>query len=245
MTPLLTILAGFLLAPFIAGLTASVLCSLHILRDRKPPWYHAFVSIAFGTLSASLVIFRGDVFRPGGWPDRLPGQWDPFVIALGAASLLLTVVVVLIAVALFRERFKKHLSRRERLALRRLRRRLHWRRVRWFHLLGSSALIVGLTGCLLCLHYPRVPLADTSVVSDYLAAYEWGRGDPASTPPQRATDTPKPLLEITPAAGILSPPCVLGLVAAGAWLAFTITFWRGYVTVRPRHRRDLLVRYRF
>ncbi len=239
MTPLLTILFGFLVAPFIAGLSASVLCSLAILRDRKPPWYHALLSILLGIAGASLVVFRGDVLDPKRWPGRFPEHWGLLVTAL-AASLPLTALVVLIAVILFRERFRKHLSRRERCALRRLRRQQSWQRRRWFHVIGSSTIIVGLTGCLLCLYLPRVPFADRNVVSDYSAAARWSSGNPSTTPPPMGADTPKPLLDITPAAAILSPFCVLGLVAAGGWLAFTITFWRGYFRVRPRHRRDLL-----
>ena len=147
MTTLLTILGGLLLAPFVAGLSASVLCSLSILRDRKPPWYHALVSMLLGIAGASLVVFRGDVLEPRRWPGRFSGHWGLLVTAL-VASLPLTALVVLIAVSLFRERFKKHLSRHERRTRRRLRHQQSWRRRRWFHLIGSGTIIVGLTGCL-------------------------------------------------------------------------------------------------
>jgi hypothetical protein len=239
--PLLTIQSGLLLAALVAGLSASVLCSLSILRNQKPPWYHALLSILLGIAGASLVLFGGDVLDPGRWPDRFAGQWGLVVTAL-AASLPLTALVVLIAVTLFRERFKKHVSWRERCASRRLRRQRCWRRRRWFHLFGSSTIMVGLTGCLLCLYLPRVPFADRDVVSDYHAAAQWNPGDPSTTPPPTGANSPRPLFDITPAAAILSPLCVLGLLAAGGWLAFTMTFWRGYLRVRPRHRRDLLVR---
>ncbi len=239
--PTLTILSGFLLAPLIGGLFASVLCSLHILRDKRPPWYHALLSVALGILGALLVMFRGEVFHPERWPDRFPGQWSWLSTAL-AGSLPLTTVVVVIAVTLFRERFKKHLSMRERRARWRLRRQRSWRRARWFHLLGSTTLIIGSTGCLLCLYAARVPSAD-SAVADPATPYRWDPHNPTAVPPPSRPASPRPLFEITTAAVFLSPVCLLSLVAAGGWLAFTVSRWRGYIRVRPRHRRDLLGRH--
>lgn len=241
MTPFLIILGGFLLAPMIAGLMASVLCSLQILRDKRPSWSAGILSLLFGILSVWLLMFRSDVLHPGRWPNRFPGHWGQLAAAL-VASLFLTAVVILIAVTLFQERFRKHFSVSERRALRRLRRQRSWRRVRWFHLLGSSALIVGLTGGLLCLCAARAPSTDHNAVANFAAASHWDTRNPTATPLQSRPETPKPLLEITTAAAFLSPVCLLGLVAAGGWLAFTISFWRGYLRVRPRHRSDLLVR---
>ena len=222
---------------------ASVLCGLSILRDKRPSWFHAVLSILFGLFISSLAIFGGGVFHPSDWPRRIPEQWDSFMIAL-APSAALTTVVAVIVVELFRERLKKHLSRHERRALRQRERRNSWQRVRWFHLLGSSALIVCLTASLVCLHAARVPSNDTKVVSDYSVAHHWGSGNPPLTTSQRGAAPPKPLLDITVAAAILSPFCVLGLLASGGWLAFTISRWRGYIRVRPRHRRDFLARNR-
>jgi hypothetical protein len=222
---------------------ASVLCGVSILRDKRPPWFHAALSLLFGLFISSLAIFGGGVFHPADWPRRIPEQWDSFMIALGP-SIALTTIVVVVVVVLFRERLKKHLSRHERRALRQRERQTSWQRIRWLHLFGSSALIVCLTASLVCLHAARVSSVDTEVVSDYSLAYHSNPGNPSLTTPQRRAAPPRPLLDITMAAAILSPLCVLGLLASGGWLAFTMNRWRGYIRVRPRHRRDLLARHR-
>ena len=232
------VLLVFLLAPAIAGFLASILCGLSILRLQKPPWFHAFLCIAVGIFSSLLAIFSGDVFHPSRWPGRIPDQWGSFVMAL-AASIPFSIVVALVVVALSRERFKKHLSREERRLLRRLRRGRSWLRARWFNLLASSSLIACLTGFLVCLCATPAPIGNTDVVDDYSTTLNWNPASPpAPSPPTKATPA-RPLLELGQAAAILSPLCVLGLLASGGWLAFTITYWRGYYKVRPRHRHQI------
>ena len=234
---------GFLLAPVIAGFLASILCGLSILRLKKPPWFHAFLSIVLGVFSSLLAIFTSDVFHPSRWPSRIPEQWDSFVMAL-AASIPFSIVVALIVVALFQERFKKHLSREERRLLRRLRRGRSWLRARWFNLLASSSLIACLTGFLVCLCATPAPIGNTDVVDDYSTASNWNPASPPASPTPTKAAPARPLLELGQSAAILSPLCVLGLLASGGWLAFTITYWRGYYKVRPRHRHHYSARYR-
>ena len=232
----LFVLFVFLLAPVIAGLLASVLCGLSILRDKQPPWFHALLSTLLGIFSSLLAIFCGDVFHPAHWPGRIPARWDSFVIAM-ASSIPFSAIVAVIVVALFQERYKKHLSREERHVLRRQRRQGSWLRVRWFNLLASSALIVCLTGCLVYLQSAPVSSGDTAVVDDYSRALNWHPASPPATPPQTKAPRARPLFELSQAAAVGSPFCVLGLVASGGWLAFTVTYWRGYLKVRPRHHR--------
>jgi len=241
-TSFLTLLFCFLLAPVVAGLLASVLCSLSILRDKGPPWSHAILSAMLGTFCSLSVIFRGDVFRPAHWPGRIPEQWFSFVSVL-APSISFMTVVVLITVALFRERYNKHLSREQRHLLRRQRRQRSWQRVRWFSLFGSSMLIVGLTSSLLWSHSAMVSSGDTAVVSDYAAAASWNPQTsraPESRGTARAATSGSGLAE---AAAMLWPLCLAGLLASGGWLAYTVTYWRGYVRIKPRNPHDLLNRH--
>jgi hypothetical protein len=232
------VLFGFLLAPVIAGFLASILCGLSILRLKKPPWFHAFLSIVLGVFSSLLAIFTSDVFHPSRWPSRIPEQWDSFVMAL-AASIPFSIVVALIVVALFQERFKKHLSREERRLLRRLRRGTFWLRARWFNLVASSALIACLTGFLVCLCARPVSFGDTNVVDDYSSARNWNPANPAALPSPTKAAPARPLVALDETAAFFSPFCILGLLASGGWLAFTLTYWRGYFRVRPRHRHHL------
>jgi hypothetical protein len=230
------VLVGFLLAPLIAGLLASILSCLSILRLQKPPWSHALLCIVLGIFSSLLAVFGGDVFHPSSWPGRIPEQWDSLVMAL-VASIPLSIAVALVVVALFQARFKKHLSREERQLLRRLRRRTFWLRARWFNLLASSALIVCLTGFLMYLCAGPVPSGDKDVSDDPGAAHYWNPAKPPAPPPQPKAVPARPLIDLSPAAAALSPFCILGLLASGGWLAFTLAYWRGYYKVRPRHRR--------
>ena len=226
----------FLLAPVIAGLLASVLCGLSILRDQKPPWFHAFLSILLGNCTSLLAIFCDDPFHPPNWPSRIPGHWDSFVIAQ-ASSIPFSAVVAVMVVALFQARYKKHLSREERRVLRRQERQQFWLRVRWFNLFASSALIVCSTSCLVYVHSVPISSGDTAVVDDYSRAYNWNPANPPATPPQTRAARARPLFQPNGEAAVLSPLCVLGLVVSGGWLALTVTCWRGYWQVRPHHHR--------
>jgi hypothetical protein len=230
----LVILFGILVAPVIAGFLASVLCSLSILRHQKPPWSHALLSILLGVCSSLVAVFGGEAFSPSRWPARIPEQWDSFVMAL-AASIPLSIVVAIIVVALFQDRFKKHLTVKERNELRRLRQATYWLRVRWFNLIASSAITACLTTFLVCLNAGPVSSGDTAVSDDYSGALNWNPAPPAASPSKTALA--KPLIALSQAAAIFSPFCVLGLFASGGWLAFTLAYWRGYLKVRPRHRR--------
>ena len=240
--PFLTLLFGVLLAPVITGLLASVLCCLSILRDKEPPWSCGVLSAMLGMFSSLWLIFGGDVFRPARWPSRIPGQWDSFVIAL-SPSIFFTIAVVLIAEALFREHYNEHLSREQKHLLRRQRRQRSWQRARWFNLFGSSMLIVGLTGSLVWSHSAGVSSDDTAVVSDYSAALNWNphtlRAPESQGRAARATPAP----DLAPVAIILWPFCVLGLMVSGGWFAYTVTYWRGYMRIKPRNPHDLLTRH--
>jgi amino acid transporter len=233
---------SFLLAPVIAGFVASVLCGLSILRRERPPWFHAFLSILLGIFSSLLAIFGSDVFSPAYWPGRIPEQWDSFLIVM-AASIPFSVVVALIVVALFRERFKRLLSLAERRALRRQRRQRGWLRVRWFNLFASSVLMVCLTGCLVWAHSAPVAAGDTDAADDFPAAFHVAPRNPTASAPQTRAPHAKPLVELSAAAAVLSPFCVLGLAVSGGWLALTVTYWRGYFQVRPRHHRHFTGRH--
>jgi hypothetical protein len=239
-TSFLTLLFGFLLAPVVAGLLASVLCSLSILRDEKPPWSHAILSATLGMFCSLWFLFGADVFHPARWPGRIPGRWNSFVMALGP-TFSFTIVVVLIAVALFRERLKKHLSMEQRRALSRQRHQRAWQRVRWFHLLASSTLMVGLTSALVWSHSARAHFEDTAVVSDYQAAQNWNPQSPPKPERQVGAGRRTPAFNLAPVTVLYWPVCILGLVASGGWFAYTVAYWRGYMRVKPRHRRDLLV----
>jgi hypothetical protein len=223
----------------IAGLLASALCSWSILRNRKPSWFHAFLSLLCGNLGSLTLIFGGDVLHPVRWPGRYPGQWDSVAILL-APSVPLTAVVVLVATALFQERFKRHLSRHERNILHRRRRERHWQRARWFHLQASSMLIIASVTSLIWLYSTPVTSRNTSMSTHYPGAFAGGPGPVPGSPGAAGSAPAKPLLEVSDAAALLSPFCVLGLAVSGVWLAFTVGHWRGDLRVRPRHRRDLL-----
>jgi hypothetical protein len=235
----MTLWFGFVLAPVVAGLLASVLCCLSILRDQKPPWSHAILSAPLGIFCSLWFLFGGDVLRPSHWPGRIPEQWDSFAIAL-VPSFSLTTVVVLIAVALSRERLKKHLSREQRRSLSRQRHQRAWQRARWFHLFASGSLMVGLTSALVWSHSARAHLEDTEVVSDYQAAQHWDPHSPPKPERQVGAGRKTPAFNLAPVTAALWPVCILGLVASGGWFAYTVAYWRGYMKVRPRHRRDLL-----
>jgi hypothetical protein len=215
---------------------ASILCGLSILRHQKPPWFDAFLAILLGVFSSLLAIFNGDVLHPSRWPGRIPGQWDSVVMGL-AASIPCSIVVATIAVALFQERFKKHLSLEERRELRRRRHDTSWLRIRWFNLIASSALIACFTSLLISLYAGPVRYYDTDATDDYSGAANWSPGSPAPSPSSTKGTRVRPLLEFTEAAAVFSPFCVLGILASGGWLAFTLAYWRGHWQVRPRHRR--------
>jgi len=232
----LLILLGFLLAPVVAGFLASILCSLSILRHRKPPWLYALLSIALGIFSSLLVMFRGDALHPSRWHSKFYEQWDPLLMAL-TASIPCSIFVTIIVVTLFRERFKKHLSLEER---RKLRRRLHemsWLRMRWFNLIASSGLIACFTSLLISLYSSPVRFYDPAAKDGFSSANNRSPGSAAPTP-STAKETPaKPLLDLSEEAAFFSPFCLLGMLVSGGWLGFTLAYWRGYWKVRPRHRR--------
>jgi len=148
-TPSDTVLFGFLLAPVVAGFVAGGLCRLSVLRDREPPWSHAILAASLGMFSSLWGMFGDDVFRPALWPGRIPQEWDSFPIAL-PPSIALTAVVVMLVVAVFRDRFKKHLSSEKRRIVRHHRHQRSWRRARWFHLVTSSILLSFFATCLMC-----------------------------------------------------------------------------------------------
>jgi hypothetical protein len=243
MTQFLTLLCGLLLAPVVAGLVASVLCCLSVLRNEKPPWSHAVVSTLAGLFSSLWMIFRGDVFDPSNWSYRIPGLWNSFLIVM-VPSVPLTVAVVLVAVVLFQERYRSHLTISERRVLRRQRREKLWRRSRWFRLLASCALMACFSaGFVLSLSGPESP-AETDVVDKESFVYFHNNGHPPSPPRQGNAARHKPLLNLNAAAPILWPVCGLGLLASAAWFAYTVAYWHGYIRVKPRRRRDLLPPYR-
>jgi hypothetical protein len=239
MTPFPKLLLGFLLAPVLAGLLASVLCGLSILRDEKPPWSHAALSVLLGIFCSLWSIFQGDVFNPALWPAQIPGCWDSFAIAL-MPTIAFTTLAVLIAVALFRERYKKQLSGEQRREPSRQRRHRSWQRMRWFHLFASSMLTACLTTGLVWSHSTLVPSPDSLVASDFQAAYNWNpRTSPAPESQARAARTTS-TSDFGTAGGLAWPCLVLALVASGGWFAYTVAYWRGYMRVKPRHLRDLL-----
>jgi hypothetical protein len=241
MTPSLRLVSGFLLAPAAAGLLGSVLCSRSILNDKRPPWSVAYLSILFGLLCALWVIFGGDLIRPAHWRDSIPDVWTAFVMALGPV-IGFTTFGMLVVVSLFRERFKKHVSWRQRCSLHHQTRHRRWQRVRWFHLFASSTLVVALTGLLMWFHSVVVPAWDAAAVS---ASYKDSSSAAAMLPTrdlQRAATPRRPAFDLA-VEGTPGSVCLLGLVASGGWLAYTLTYWRGYLRVMPRHRRELLVRH--
>lgn len=238
MTLLLTVLIGLLPAPAIAGFLASALCCRSILQDEEPCWSHAVISALAGICGSLWLSFRGDLLRPSRWPNAFPDHWSAYMIAL-TTSVPLTVLVVLVAVVLFQQRFKKHVSRR--LWIRQHRRNARQRRRR-LHLLASSALIIIFT--VLLVYAPAGPLFSEAafVAPNYTADPQRRFEDaPASAPAETGR---RPLLDFVPNALVPWPVCAVGIALSGGWLAVTITYWRGYLRVRPRHRRDLLVRRR-
>jgi hypothetical protein len=244
MTPSLRLVSGFLLAPAAAVLLGSVLCSQSILHDKRPPWSHAYLSALFGLLCALWVIFGSDLIRPAHWQASIPELWTAFVMALGPA-IGLTTCGMLVVVSLFRDRFKKHVSWAARCSLHRHSRHRRWQRVRWFHLSASSILVVALTGLQVWAHSNVVPTRDNAVVSDFYTASHIRDADKSPTRGlQRPAASRRARFELTPMAAALWPVCLLGLVASGGWFAYTVSYWRGYFRVAPRHRHELLARHR-
>ena len=242
MTPLLTWLSGLLVAPVSAGLLTGILCYGSMQRDQKPPWSHAIASALAGMFSALWVIFRGEVLSPARWPETIPGQWNSFVMAL-APTISLTTVTALVAVALYQDRFKRQLSRQQRRALSRQRHQRSWHRARWFHLFASSLLMVCLT-CGLMLWYSGGPASDDSaVVPNYDAARNWNPRTSEAPSSQRPAARGRPSFDASLVGGFLWPICLAGLVTSGGWFAYTLSYWRGYARVKPRHMRDLLARH--
>jgi hypothetical protein len=224
-TPFLTILSGCLLGPVIAALVVSCLCSLSILRNEKPSWSYAPFSIVVGLFGSLWLIFRGEVLYPAGWPDKIPGQWNFFVVAL-AESLFFNLVFVLIAVVLFQQRYRTHLTVSERELARRQRRSGAQRRNRWFFLLVSGTLIVGFSTCLvLCFS------AESSATGEVLALKDY----PTTTPTQGKTTTFEMRWPKNEAA-YLWPAFLVGLLASGGWFAYTIAYWRGNSDWRVKWR---------
>ena len=167
MTPFLTILSGCLLGLVIAALVVSGLCYLSILRNEKPHWSYAPFSMVVGLFVSLLLIFRGEVLHPAGWPDKIPGRWNFFVVAL-VEFLFFGLVIVFLAVDLFRQRYRKHLYVSERELARRQRRSGAQRRTRWLFLLVSGTLIVGFSTCLvLGFSTGSSAAGDKFVVTDY------------------------------------------------------------------------------
>jgi len=238
-TSSLILLSGLLFAPVSAGLLASVLCCLSILSDKKPPWFYAALSAPLGISCALWILFGGDVLHPTRWPGRIPGRSDLLVTAL-ASSFCLTTAVVLTAVAVFRERYKKHLTREQRRLLSHQRHERSRQRLRWFKLCASSMLMACLTCYLVCSHSAWLSSGDTAVVTDYPAAYSTKPQPSRVESPRKAFRATSPF-SVLLAEAIVWPLCTLGLIASGAWFAYTVAYWHGHMKVKPRHRRDLLV----
>jgi hypothetical protein len=243
MTPFLTVLAGLLLAPIVACLLASLLCVLSVLRDHKPLWSYAVLSAFAGFFTLLCFTFPGDVLHPSRWPGRIPGQWHSFLPAV-ASSIFLTTVVVLVVVVLFRERYRRHLTISERRMRRQQRREKAWRRTRWFRLAASSALMACFTILLLvALYGPGTP-EESAVVDNFDAASRGSAGNGAVPSARSSAARAKPLLDLSPAAAVLCPVSLAGMLGSGLWFAYTIAYWRGYLRVTPRHRRDFLPSFR-
>jgi hypothetical protein len=238
-TPLLTLSVGLLLAPVVASLLASVLSCLSILRDRKPPWSLALLSLVLGMIGSLWFIFGRDILYPANWPGSIPEHWVLFVVGVVLATGI-TSVAVLVAVALFRLRFKKHLSWDKRRFLHHERRRTSWRRLRWFHLSMSSMLMIILTGCLMWSYATWISIEDHP---DDSTAEAWSRRASAAPESRPRPAHEKPEFNLTSVVVSLWPFCALGLAGSGAWLAYTVAYWPGYMKVAPRHRRDLLIRH--
>jgi hypothetical protein len=227
-TPFLTILSGCLLGLVIAALVVSCLCSLSILRNEKPHWSYAPFSIVVGLFGSLALIFRGEVLHPAGWPDKIPGQWNFFVVAL-VEFLFFSLVIVLIAVDLFQQRYRKHLSVSERKSAWRQRRSGAQRRNRWLFLLVSGTLIVGFSTCLVL-----VFSADSSADIDKLVVADYPTKTPAQGKPTHGRFDNMRFPEN--GAVLLWPFCLVGLLASGGWFAYTITYWRGKADWRVKWR---------
>ena len=97
-----------------------------------------------------------------------------------------------------------------------------------------------LTSCLVCSHSAWLSSADTAVVSDYPTAYDSKPQTPPAPEPQRKAAPAMSFFNLPLVEAIAWPLWTLGLVASGGWFAHTVAYWRGYIKVQPRHRRNLL-----
>ena len=236
-------LAALLVVPVVAGLVVSALCAVVVMRDQKPPWLLSIPALAAGMLALLLPLFGSDAWHPSRW-GHSPAGSRPFFAPTFVSSIFLSTVVVLVLVSQFRERYRRHLSISERRRRRRQRREKYWHRARWVHLVASAGLTMALIGLALLSLHPRGEEEDYSV-ADVMhdSSGEWiGRSAPP--PPKPGNRPHKPLVDISVAAAFLCPFYFVGMIGSGFWFARTLAYWRGYLQVPPRHRRDFLPHYR-
>ena len=102
-------------------------------------------------------------------------------------------------------------------------------------------LMAGLTSCLVCSHSAWLSSEDRAVGSDYRTAYDSKPQTPPAPESQRQAAPAMSFFNLPLVEAIVWPLCTLGLIASGAWFAYTVAYWHGHMKVKPRHRRDLLV----
>ncbi len=236
MTPSWIIFIGCLLGPVITALVVSCLCARSILRDERPSWLYVPVSLGAGLFGSLWLILGDDVFYPAGWSDRISSHQASFVIAL-VESAFFDVVVGLFAVSLFQQRYRTHLSLRERNLAHRQRKKRSQRRRRCLFLLASGTLIAVFSTCLtLCWSEPSYPgvgeVGDPSALTSNPDTPAEELAEQAKLAPLKASHWRYSMS----AAPYLWPVWLAGLLASGTWFAYTVAYWRGNADWRLKWR---------